>query len=235
MINTELRNRYRLVAELGRGAMGTVYRAYDILLQRDVAVKLVSNVGLGAEGRARLLHEARAAAKLNHPNIITVYDAGETDNQPFIVMELLQGQTLREYTVRSIEETIELAKQICAALEHAHAAYQERTRPGVKGRIGGPTHAPKLRPAGLGTRGLAPGDQAAQRRSPGYTRPRTLWGSAEPHLAAEPGALAGPLGSGALTPGETGSWRAVAVRRLALAGAECLASRPVTAVPCSSS
>ncbi|HET7378083.1 MAG TPA: protein kinase, partial [Anaerolineae bacterium] len=121
MINTELRNRYRLVAELGRGAMGTVYRAYDILLQREVAVKLVSNVGLGAEGRARLLHEARAAAKLNHPNIITVYDAGETDNQPFIVMELLQGQTLREYTVRSIEETIELAKQICAALEHAHA------------------------------------------------------------------------------------------------------------------
>jgi ABC-type oligopeptide transport system substrate-binding subunit/type II secretory pathway predicted ATPase ExeA len=121
-MTTELRNRYQLAAELGRGAMGTVFRAYDTILQRDVAVKLVNNVGLGTEGRARLLREARAAARLNHPNIIAIYDAGETDDQPFIVMELLTGQTLRQYQTHSLTETIDLAKQICAALEHAHAS-----------------------------------------------------------------------------------------------------------------
>jgi ABC-type oligopeptide transport system substrate-binding subunit/type II secretory pathway predicted ATPase ExeA len=121
-MTTELRNRYQLAAELGHGAMGTVFRAYDTLLQRDVAVKVVNNAGLGTEGRARLLHEARAAAKLNHPNIIAIYDAGETDDQPFIVMELLAGQTLRQYQIHSLTETIDLAQQICAALEHAHAS-----------------------------------------------------------------------------------------------------------------
>ena len=77
MIGTTLQNRYRLDAELGRGGMGTVYRAHDTLLDRDVAVKVLSDTGLGTEGRARLLREAQAAAKLNHPNIVAVYDAGE--------------------------------------------------------------------------------------------------------------------------------------------------------------
>ncbi len=121
MIDTLLQNRYRLEAELGRGGMGTVYRAYDTLLDRAVAVKVVSNSTLGTEGRARLLREARAAAKLNHPNILAVHDAGEVDGLPFIVMELIEGQTLREHARPTIGETIEIAQQICAALDHAHA------------------------------------------------------------------------------------------------------------------
>ncbi len=79
MIDTLLQNRYRLDAELGHGGMGTVYRAHDTLLDRDVAVKVLNDTGLGTEGRARLLREAQAVAKLNHPNIVAVYDAGEVD------------------------------------------------------------------------------------------------------------------------------------------------------------
>ncbi len=120
MINTLLLNRYRLDAELGHGGMGTVYRVYDTLLDRPVAVKVVSNTALGTEGRARLLREARAAAKLNHPNIMTIYDAGEENNLPFIVIELIAGQSLREAARPSVEQTVEIAKQICAALKHAH-------------------------------------------------------------------------------------------------------------------
>ena len=120
MIGTTLQNRYRLDAELGQGGMGTVYRAYDILLDRPVAVKVMGSAALGTEGRARLLREARAAARLNHPNIMAVYDAGEVGDQPFIVMELIAGQALRHYSPASLEETIEVARQICAALDHAH-------------------------------------------------------------------------------------------------------------------
>jgi serine/threonine protein kinase len=77
MIGTVSNERYRIDVELGRGGMGVVYRARDTLLDRDVAVKVLSDSRLGTEGRARLLHEAQAAAKLNHPNIVSVHDAGE--------------------------------------------------------------------------------------------------------------------------------------------------------------
>lgn len=86
MIGQTLQNRYRLDSELGRGGMGVVYRAHDMLLNRAIAVKLLSNSGLGTAGKVRLLAEARAAAKLNHPNIVAVHDAGEVDDNPFIVM-----------------------------------------------------------------------------------------------------------------------------------------------------
>jgi serine/threonine-protein kinase len=125
-----------------------VYRAHDTLLDRAVAVKVLSRVlseaegdsGLGTEGRARLLREAQAAAKLNHPNIVAVYDAGEADpgssdgagGAPFIVMELVEGRSLREYVGTAVElpsqpsalplaDVLAFARQICAALEHAHA------------------------------------------------------------------------------------------------------------------
>ena len=82
MIGALLQNRYRLDTELGTGGMGTVYRAHDMLLDRDVAVKVLSDAGLGTEGRARLLREAQAVAKLNHPNIVAVYDAGVVRARP---------------------------------------------------------------------------------------------------------------------------------------------------------
>jgi serine/threonine protein kinase len=95
MIGTLLQNRYRLDAELGTGGMGTIYRASDTLLQREVAVKVLSAPALGTEGRARLLREAQAVARLNHPNIVSLYDAGES-TAPFLVMELVAGDSLRD-------------------------------------------------------------------------------------------------------------------------------------------
>ncbi len=122
MIGTILHNRYRVDAELGHGGMGTVYRAHDTLLNRSVAVKVLSASGLGSTGQARLLAEARAAAKLNHPNIVAIYDAGEADGLPFIVMELVEGQSLRAVSILSLAAALALTRQICAALEHAHAS-----------------------------------------------------------------------------------------------------------------
>jgi non-specific serine/threonine protein kinase len=128
MIGTLLQNRYRLDAEIGQGGMGTVYRAHDTLLARAVAINILNDTGLGTEGRARLLREAQAAAKLNHPNIVAVHDAGEVDpsagsgrTTPFIVMELVEGPSLRECPPTTLAETLQVAQQLCAALEHAHA------------------------------------------------------------------------------------------------------------------
>ena len=120
MIGTLLNGRYRLDSELGRGGMGVVYRAHDILLERDVAVKVLSKAGLGTEGRARLLHEARSTAQLNHPNIVSIYDAGEDEGTSFIIMELVEHQTLFERKPDSLDEILAITRQICDALEHAH-------------------------------------------------------------------------------------------------------------------
>ncbi len=120
MINTLLNNRYHLEAEIGRGGMGIVYRAQDTLLNRSVAVKLLSAGTLGTEGRARLLHEAQAAARLNHPNIITIYDAGEFEGASYIIMEMLEGESLYDRRPQNLSETLQIAIQISTALEHAH-------------------------------------------------------------------------------------------------------------------
>jgi tetratricopeptide (TPR) repeat protein len=121
MIGAVLNERYRLDAELGRGGMGAVYRARDAFLERDVAVKVLADSGLGTEGRARLIHEARAAASLNHPHVVSIYDAGEAEGTPFIVMELVEGPSLHQRRPASLDETLSIAGQMCAALEHAHA------------------------------------------------------------------------------------------------------------------
>lgn len=120
MINTILNDRYRLDSMLGAGGMGTIYRAHDLLLGRNVAVKVLGASGLGTEGRAHLLHEAQAAARLNHPNIVTIYDAGESQSLPYIVMELVLGESLNAQMPDTIEKQLSVARQICSALEHAH-------------------------------------------------------------------------------------------------------------------
>ena len=94
MIGEVLQNRYQIESQLGEGGMGVVYQARDTMLERDVAVKVLAQQGLGTEGQVRLLQEARAVAKLNHPNIVIVYDVGEYQKAPFIVMELVSGQSL---------------------------------------------------------------------------------------------------------------------------------------------
>jgi ABC-type oligopeptide transport system substrate-binding subunit/tRNA A-37 threonylcarbamoyl transferase component Bud32/tetratricopeptide (TPR) repeat protein len=122
MIGTILDERYRLDAELGRGAMAIVYRAHDVVLKRDVAVKVMSEaIALGTEGRARLLHEAQATASLNHPHIVSVHDAGEVGGSPFIVMELVEGKSLHEQRPESLDDIVAISRQVCAALEHAHS------------------------------------------------------------------------------------------------------------------
>ena len=117
-----LNDRYELHQTLGRGGMGAVYRAHDRVLKRDVAVKVVSTELLDTQGTTRLLEEAQAAARLNHPNIVAIYDAGEDDGTPFIIMELVEGATLAGKRPEQLEDILAVSIQICAALAHAHAA-----------------------------------------------------------------------------------------------------------------
>ena len=117
---TVLNNRYRLEAELGRGGTGTVFRAHDPELDREVAVKILTNLELGTDGRERLQREAQAIAKLNHPNIVAVYDVGELDNVPFIVMEYVEGLDLHRRPPKDAAQIVDVARQVSLALQHAH-------------------------------------------------------------------------------------------------------------------
>src|SRR6185436_15225305 len=88
--------RYRITEKLGEGGMGVVYRAEDTTLGRAVAIKVLRpELGHQPERMRRFSQEARAASALNHPNIITVHDAGEFEDGPFLVMELVEGEALR--------------------------------------------------------------------------------------------------------------------------------------------
>ncbi len=115
---TILRERYRLDSEIGRGGMGTVFRATDLELQREVAVKLIS--AQNSDSRERLLREARAAAALNHPHIVTIHDVGEINGFPFLVMEYVSGPRLSQARPTDFSRVVAIAVQICDALEHAH-------------------------------------------------------------------------------------------------------------------
>jgi serine/threonine-protein kinase len=116
--------RYELVEKLGQGGMGVVYRAFDPLLQRVVALKLIATLEADQELRERFFREARAAGQLSHKNIITIYDLGEHEGQPFLAMEYLEGQDLQQRmtspAAMSLARKLELAIEICEGLEYAH-------------------------------------------------------------------------------------------------------------------
>jgi eukaryotic-like serine/threonine-protein kinase len=138
---------YRLIEKIGSGGMGEVYRALDTRLEREVALKLISDsylgVGTGSASPSpatptppgtpssgvsheRFLREARSAATLNHPNVCSIHDTGEQDGRPYLVMELLRGVTLKQYLAKiggkglSREEVILFSRQAAAALAAAH-------------------------------------------------------------------------------------------------------------------
>jgi eukaryotic-like serine/threonine-protein kinase len=140
---------YRLLEKIGAGGMGEVYRVLDTRLEREVALKLVSATYLTSSGGSgsppqahdtpitpgsgnhlsheRFLREARSAATLNHPNVCAIYDTGEQDGRPYLVMELLRGVTLKKYLADAgghglpADQVIAFAQQAAAALAAAHA------------------------------------------------------------------------------------------------------------------
>ncbi len=118
--------RFRVIEELGRGAMGVVYRAEDSALGRTVAIKTIALTGSASERdvhEARFLQEARAAGSIGHPSIITIYDVGREGDTAFIAMELLEGRDLREM-IRDVSllpsRSVEIAAAVAEGLAYAH-------------------------------------------------------------------------------------------------------------------
>jgi serine/threonine protein kinase/Tfp pilus assembly protein PilF len=124
MIGTTI-SHYKILSKLGEGGMGIVYKAEDTKLDRIVALKfLPSNLTATDTDKARFIQEAKAAAAINHPNVCTIFDIQEHDGQRFIVMEYVEGQTLRDKMKDQrlkIKDTIDYATQIAEALKAAHA------------------------------------------------------------------------------------------------------------------
>ena len=123
MIGRVLEERYRLDAELGRGGLGIVYRATHLRLGRPVAVKLMQPEHLGREGlRARFDREARSLAALAHPNVVAITDYGVDGEQPYLVMELLEGRPLDAAIAAGLapEHAVPIARELLRALAYAH-------------------------------------------------------------------------------------------------------------------
>jgi serine/threonine-protein kinase len=125
VIESTIEGRYQVITRVASGGMGEVYRAHDAVLARDVAVKVLHPQLAGDRGFVeRFRREARAAAILNHPSIVGVYDWGTTDGTYFMVMEFVQGTNLRsllvEYGRLEPAQVVEVCLQVLAALDHAH-------------------------------------------------------------------------------------------------------------------
>jgi serine/threonine-protein kinase len=119
--------RFEVLAEIGRGAMGIVYKAKDPMLERIVAIKTI-NMGMDRDGaemyEKRFYQEARAAGGLNHPNIVTVYDIGKTETECYMAMEYIEGAELRTFLLPSkplpLARTLSIAAQVAEGLAYAH-------------------------------------------------------------------------------------------------------------------
>ena len=117
--------KYEIIAELGRGGMGVVYRARDPFIGRLVALKtLTPDVLSEPELLKRFYREAQSAGNLHHPNVVTIYDLGEAEGVPYIAMELVEGESLREIIARQtpmpLAQKVSIIRQFCEGLGHAH-------------------------------------------------------------------------------------------------------------------
>src|SRR5213594_3642751 len=123
-----LLGRYEIVAELGKGAMGVVYRANDPMLNRILAIKTINTEEAGHEGmaeyEARFYTEAKAAGSLNHPNIIIIYDIGKSGHLVYMAMEYIEGRELRELLAQGqslpVVQAVDIAAQVGEGLAYAH-------------------------------------------------------------------------------------------------------------------
>ena len=123
MSETLAAGRYRIERTLGSGGMAVVYLAHDEELHRRVAIKVLAEHLAGDDSfRARFLQESKLAGRLSHPNVVQVYDAGEAEGSPYIVMEYVPGDTIAQRGKLSSRDAVPLALQACAGLQHAHAA-----------------------------------------------------------------------------------------------------------------
>ncbi|MBO8167836.1 MAG: Stk1 family PASTA domain-containing Ser/Thr kinase [Thermoanaerobacteraceae bacterium] len=125
MIGKELGGRYEIIEKIGAGGMAVVYKGRDTLLNRIVTVKVLREQFASDEDFVRRFRrEAQAVASLSHPNIVSIYDVGQQDGLHYLVIEYVQGKTLKEYIRENapldLEEAVDIAIQICDALEHAH-------------------------------------------------------------------------------------------------------------------
>ncbi|MGD8415019.1 MAG: serine/threonine-protein kinase, partial [Candidatus Latescibacterota bacterium] len=115
---------YKILEKLGEGGMGVVYKAGDTKLKRTVALKFLSHQAVGTEeDKSRFVHEAQAAAALNHPNICTVYEIGQHEGRPFIAMEYVEGESLRARIASGplpLNEGVRIALEIAEGLQEAH-------------------------------------------------------------------------------------------------------------------
>src|SRR5690606_4035311 len=125
MIGHDLAGRYEIISRIGGGGMALVYKAHDILLNRNVAIKVLRQQFVNDEEFIRRFRrEAQSAASLSHPNVVSVYDVGQEDDVHYIVMEYVEGQNLNEIIKEraplQVEEAVRIASQIADALDHAH-------------------------------------------------------------------------------------------------------------------
>ena len=169
---------YKILAPLGAGGMGEVYRAHDTRLGRDVAIKVLpAHLAATPEVRARFEREARTISQLNHPHICTLYDVGHQEGTDYLVMELLEGETLAHRLEKGplpVAEVLTLGRQIAEALDRAHRAGVVHrdlkpgnvmlTKGGAKLMDFGLARAQVLGPAAGATDAVADGDPAADGR-----------------------------------------------------------------------
>ncbi len=122
---TKKLGKYEIIKEIGKGAMGVVYLAFDPVIERQVAIKTMNDESFSdSEQRARFFREAKSAGGLQHPNIVTIYDMGESEGTPYIVMEFVEGDDLDELIAQGtlkLKDKLNIMIQLCEALSFAHS------------------------------------------------------------------------------------------------------------------